>query len=259
MNRKLKVLDLFSGIGGFSLGLERTGGFETVAFCEIAEFQRQILTRHWPGVPIYNDVKTLTADKLATDGVTRVDLICAGWPCQDASKANCVWGNRLGIHGERTGLLSEICRLACELEQPVILLENTADILEWLGDILGALAEIGYDAEWHCIPAGAVGAPHYRDRFWIVAVPSSERLQGVGVFAKCQQAGGVKSAWGAAAGRAYKALSNPGWHEDEPTFCRVDDGVPGNVDIEALGNAVVTQIPELIAHAVLASMQDAAE
>jgi DNA (cytosine-5)-methyltransferase 1 len=80
----LKVLDLFSGIGGFSLGLERTGGFETVAFCEIEPFCRLVLAKHWPKVPIYEDVRTLSADTLRRDGLA-VDVICGGFPCQDIS------------------------------------------------------------------------------------------------------------------------------------------------------------------------------
>ena len=76
--RKLRVLDLFSGIGGFSLGLERTGGFETVAFCEIEEFPRKVLAKHWPGAPIFEDVC-----KLKGEDVGAIDVICGGFPCQD--------------------------------------------------------------------------------------------------------------------------------------------------------------------------------
>lgn len=247
---KLKVLDLFSGIGGFSLGLERTGGFKTVAFCEIEEFPRKVLKKHWPEVPCYHDVKELTAERLAADGI-RADVIAAGFPCQDASKANSVWGDRLGIHGERTKLFSEILRLADELGRPTLILENATGILEWMGEILGGLAEIGYDVEWHCIPAAAIGAPHYRDRIWLVADCSSKRQQGVGVFGKCEQESKIASAWGSVTGAAYKNISMPGWHEDEPQILRVDDGVPGCVDIASLGNAVVPQIPELIGRAIL--------
>jgi DNA (cytosine-5)-methyltransferase 1 len=82
--KKLRVLDLFSGIGGFSLGLERTGGFETVALCEIEEYPRRVLQKHWPKVPIYHDVRELTADTLRRDGIA-VDVICGGFPCQDLS------------------------------------------------------------------------------------------------------------------------------------------------------------------------------
>ena len=107
---KLRVLDLFSGIGGFSLGLDRTGGFETVAFCEIESFPRRVLAKHWPEVPCYDDVRTLTAARLAADGIT-VDAICGGFPCQDISNA----GLRAGIEGERSGLWSEYARLIGEI------------------------------------------------------------------------------------------------------------------------------------------------
>ncbi|WP_334625639.1 DNA cytosine methyltransferase [Rhizobium johnstonii] len=108
---KLKVLDLFSGIGGFSLGLERTGGFSTVAVCEIDEFCRRLLSRRFPNARQYDDVRTLTAERLAHDGIHRVNVITGGFPCQDVSNA----GKRAGIEGSRSGLWSEIHRLAGEL------------------------------------------------------------------------------------------------------------------------------------------------
>jgi len=164
---KLRVLDLFSGIGGFSLGLERTGGFETVAFCEIEDFPRRVLAKHWPDVPCYRDVRELTAERLAADGIA-VDVICGGFPCQDISTA----GKGAGLAGERSGLFYEIARLVSELAPRFIILENVAALLgRGLGDILGTLAALGFDAEWHCIPASALGAPHRRDRIWIVAYP----------------------------------------------------------------------------------------
>ena len=97
----LKVLDLFSGIGGFSLGLERAG-FETVAFCEIEEYPRKVLKKHWPDVPIYEDVRDVTAERLRADGIFP-DVITGGFPCQDISLA----GKQAGIDGERSGLWSE--------------------------------------------------------------------------------------------------------------------------------------------------------
>lgn len=161
MTDKLRVLDLFAGIGGFSLGLERTGGFETAAFCEIDPFCRRVLARHWPEVPQYEDVRTLTAKRLAADGITGIDVITGGFPCQDISVA----GRAAGLAGERSGLFYEIARLVSELEPRYVILENVAALLgRGLSDVLGALAEIGYDAEWHCIPASYVGAPHIRDR-----------------------------------------------------------------------------------------------
>jgi DNA (cytosine-5)-methyltransferase 1 len=161
----LRVLDLFSGIGGFSLGLERTGGFKTVAFCEIEPFPRRVLAKHWPEVPCYHDVRELTAERLATDGIG-VDVICGGFPCQDISVA----GKGAGMAGERSGLWSEFARLIGELQPRYAIVENVSALLSrGLADVLGDLAALGYDAEWHCIPASAVGAPHRRDRIWIIA------------------------------------------------------------------------------------------
>lgn len=160
---KLRVLDIFSGIGGFSLGLERTGGFETVAFCEIDPFCRRVLAKHWPNVRQFEDVT-----KLRGKDVGPVDVICGGFPCQDISHA----GKGAGLAGQRSGLWREYHRLIDELRPVYVLVENVAALLgRGLDRVLGDLAEIGYDAEWHCIPASAVGAPHLRDRIWIIAYP----------------------------------------------------------------------------------------
>src|SRR5512139_1178725 len=101
----LRVLDLFSGIGGFSLGLERAG-MRTVAFCEIDPYARAVLRKHWPDVPCYEDVRTLTADRLAGDGI-HPTVITAGFPCQDISVA----GKGAGLAGARSGLWREVARL----------------------------------------------------------------------------------------------------------------------------------------------------
>ncbi len=160
MAAKLKVLDLFSGIGGFSLGLERTGGFETVAFCEIDPFCRRVLAKHWSSVPCFEDVTTLRGEDVGT-----VDVICGGFPCQDISSA----GLGAGLDGARSGLWSEFARLIGELRPRFILVENVAALLgRGIDRVLGDMAALGYDAEWHCIPASAVGALHRRDRVWIV-------------------------------------------------------------------------------------------
>ena len=190
MGKKLKVLDLFAGIGGFSLGLDRAtlegaeyDGFTTVAFCEIEDFPRRVIAKHWPNVPCYRDVRELTADKLAADGIA-IDVICGGFPCQDISTA----GKGAGLAGERSGLWSEIARLVGELRPRFVIVENVAALLgRGLGDVLGDLASIGYDAEWHCIPASAVGAPHRRDRVWIVAYSGHGAARGWTVTTKAEQ------------------------------------------------------------------------
>jgi DNA (cytosine-5)-methyltransferase 1 len=167
----LKVLDLFSGIGGFSLGLERTGGFQTVGFCEIEPYCQAVLRKHWPEVPIYDDVRKLSVGRLASDGI-EPDVICGGFPCQDISVA----GKGEGIEGERSGLWSEFARLIGEIRPRFAIVENVSNLLgRGLDRVLGDLAALRFDAEWHCIPASAVGAPHRRDRIWIVAYPDRGR------------------------------------------------------------------------------------
>ena len=258
---KLRTLDLFSGIGGFSLGLERTGGFETVAFCEIEDFPRRVLAKHWPNVPCYSDVCELTGERLAADGIA-VDVICGGFPCQDISLA----GRGAGLGGQRSGLWSEIARLAGELRPRFLVLENVSALLgRGLERVLGELAAIGYDAEWECLGAHAVGAPHIRDRVWIVAYPRGEQHQGDSV-ALCGTNSGQFSRADTCIGRhwlasgkvssgRHGAFYGDGW-AIEPALDRVANGVPSRVDrLRALGNAVVPQIPELIGRAILASLE----
>ena len=243
---KLRVLDLFSGIGGFSLGLERTGGFETVAFCEIEEFPRRVLAKHWPKVPCYHDVRELTADSLAADGIA-VDVICGGFPCQDISLA----GLGAGLDGARSGLWTEYARLVGELRPEYVLVENVAALLgRGLDRILGDLAALGYDAEWHCIPASALGALHRRDRLWIVAYPQRDQQS------RCQPC-----FW--PFGRMGRVEQSMAWDMDWQValskFRGMDDGFPRSVaSTDGYRNAVVPQIPELIGNAILASMQVAA-
>lgn len=117
----MKVLDLFSGIGGFSLGLERAG-FETVAFCEIDKYAQQVLNKHWPKVKLYEDVREITADRLLRDGI-RLDIITGGFPCQDISLA----GKQKGIQGERSGLWSEVARIISEVRPRYAIMENVTN------------------------------------------------------------------------------------------------------------------------------------
>lgn len=257
---KLRVLDLFSGIGGFSLGLERTGGFETVAFCEIEEFPRRVLKKHWPEVPIYNDVRTLTADVLARDGIT-VDVITGGFPCQDISLA----GAQEGIgEGTRSGLYREVIRLTSEIRPQLVIMENVAALLSgprdkpgsWLGRILGDLAALGYDAEWHGIRARTVGLPQERDRVWILAYPNKVGRQAPFFETPLINKAGAFREWeqvelcGTRSGNVRWLPISRNW--------RVDNGAPTQLDIartECIGNAVVPQIPEMIGRAILEAMK----
>lgn len=244
MTEKLKVLDLFSGIGGFSLGLERTGGFKTVAFCEIESSPRAVLAKHWPEVPCYEDVRTLTAGKLAADGIYP-DVIVGGFPCQDLSTS----GSRKGLDGERSGLWYEFARLISEVRPKFVIVENSPELLDgWIGNVLGPLAALGFDAEWHCIPASHVGAPHGRDRVWIIAYPSSLGQS---------QPGGYFNAVHPApdAYREADTVVELFRRGAVPFVCERHDGVSAGMakhQLTALGNAVVPQIPELIGQAILA-------
>lgn len=241
----LRVLDLFSGIGGFSLGLERTGGFQTVAFCEIDRTCRSILAKHWPDVKVYADVKEVGAARLTADGIT-CDVVCGGFPCQDLSYA----GRGAGLAGARSGLWSEYARIICELRPMYVIVENvTALLARGLGTVLGDLAKIGYDAWWDCLPASTFGAPHQRDRVYLVAYPNGIRwslpfLSGLGK---------QFTSWAPDFGSARMEY----WDGEEicpPLTVRVVDGVPSKVDdlaVSKLGNAVVPLIIQQIGEVVL--------
>jgi DNA (cytosine-5)-methyltransferase 1 len=235
MNEKLRVLDLFSGIGGFSLGLERTGGFETAAFCEIDPFCRQVLAKHWPDVPCHEDIRNLIGDDIG-----QTDIITAGFPCQPFSSAATTQGSRRGIEDSRF-LWPDIHRLVCETRARWLLLENVEGVRtisggRALGVILSDLAAIGYAAEWHSLDCSLLGAPHSRKRFFLMAYPNSRIQLGCAVYAE-----------------------TPGSSPDEgghwahiPRNTGVDDGLSGRMDrLRALGNAVVPQVVEVIGHAIL--------
>lgn len=243
--RKLSVLSLFAGIGGFDLGLERTGGFETVAFCEIDPFCRRVLAKHWPGVPCHHGVSTLRGSDVGP-----IDVITGGFPCQDISPA----GTKAGLSGERSGLWREFARLIGELRPRFVIVENSAALLDrGMGDVLGDLAALGFDAEWHCIPASALGAPHIRDRVWIVAYANE---------------GGRRAPWAGEMEAApadclitSRELSEarsraPDW-PNRSDIPGIADGLPDIVDRGAsIGNSLLPQIPELIGNAILASLHD---
>lgn len=233
---KLRVLSLFAGIGGFDLGLQRTGGFRTVAFCEIEPFARRVLRKHWPEVPIYEDVCELTAARLQSDG-TFPDVIVGGFPCQDISLA----GRMAGLDGAKSGLWGEMARLVAECLPRFVIIENSPVLRSrGLEQMLGTFDALGYDAEWHCLPLNAFGAPHRRDRVWIIAYPASL---------------GDGPSQGQVQARRNFLEHNPRW-ASEPPVPRVDDGFPDRVDRhQRLGNAVSPYVLEVIGHAILASLE----
>lgn len=175
---KLKVLDLFSGIGGFAYGLEQTGLYETVAFCEWDKKCQAVLEKHWPSVPKFSDIANLVYleggilhDDLEGSTVfTEVDVITGGFPCQDISLA----GKGAGLEGERSGYWKHYKRLIQEIKPKGVIIENVSALRNrGLDQVLQDLHEIGYDAEWHCITASHLGATHQRDRIWIIAYSHS--------------------------------------------------------------------------------------
>jgi DNA (cytosine-5)-methyltransferase 1 len=260
----MRVLDLFSGIGGFSLGLERAG-MRTVAFCEIDPYCRSVLARHWPDIPCHPDVRTLT-------GIS-ADVICGGFPCQDVSVA----GKRKLLAGERSGLWSEYARLIGEVGPRFVLVENVPGLLSGgMGQVLGDLSDLGYDAEWDVISAAEIGADHLRERVWIVAYPHGLRkLQPQGIFPEIWRRLGDRAQAPATdfdRSRLQERFMHPGVQGEagrdgdgqdaavdaggavEPHLVRRLHGIPNRVDrIKALGNSVVPQIPEIIGRAIMNS------
>lgn len=281
----MKVLDLFSGIGGFSLGLERAG-METVAFCEVDKHAQKVLKNHWPKVPIFEDVRDLSFLDFEEG---EIDLICGGFPCQDISVA----GPKKGLAGKRSGLWFEYWRLINEIRPKYVIIENVANLRNLgLARVLKDLRAIGYNAEWHIISACSIGAPHRRERIWIIAYSMFSGLQGHGGHGGPGEARKTRMEGEARSG-AMRPLkkgfvtypddirlgpaSSPAQEKQEwrsktaarfrplfrqifsvePAICRGNDGFPRGVDgprkqqIKQLGNAVVPQIPQTIGEAIL--------
>lgn len=288
---KMKVLDLFSGIGGFSLGLHRAG-METVAFCEIEPYPQAVLRKNFPGVPIYDDVRTLTAERLRADGIDRIDLVCGGFPCQPFSVA----GKQQGKDDHRH-LWPEMFRIIQEAKPTWVIGENVAGFVEMaLCEVSADLEGAGYEVQPFIIPACAVNAPHRRDRIWIVGYSkhnglsaaterriafktSDNNTEGQNQTGKlagtsrpecnenvadseCQRQQGQRQPL-----RSFNSTQNPigkadwfiGCSENrntnwdiEPELDRVADGIPDRMErLKGLGNAVVPQIPEIIGRAIM--------
>lgn len=278
---KLTFGSLFAGIGGFDLGLERAG-MTCKWQVEIDDYASKVLAKHWPDVVRHDDVRTAGANNLEP-----VDLICGGFPCQDVSFA----GKGEGLAGKRSGLWAEYARIVSELRPRFVLVENVAALRSrGLGRVLGDLATLGYDTDWDCIPAAAFGAPHIRDRVWIIAHSRDEgpgRWGGRTPTVATDAGSERREAWGqslgdgkevasAAAGSAHLANANgerqlqpqgifpdewgwpgdAGWWATEPDVGRVAYGVPKRVDrLRCLGNAVVPQVVEWIGRRIVEAAQ----
>lgn len=172
---RINYLDLFSGIGGFALGLQMAGfEFNEHFYSEIDDYAIKVYRKHYPRAKALGSITDVRGDELGCD----IDIVTAGFPCTDISVA----GKQAGLAGKHSGLFYEIIRLAEIVSPSIIFLENVANLLNIdngnaMGEVLRALAEVGYDAEWHCVPASHVGAPHRRDRIWIVAYSSKSRCR----------------------------------------------------------------------------------
>jgi DNA (cytosine-5)-methyltransferase 1 len=247
-----KIGSLFSGIGGFELGLERAIPAETIWQVEQEKFCQSILKKHWPKAKIYDDVRNITKDNVGP-----VDILCGGFPCQDISIA----GKTKGLKGEKSGLWWEMWRIISELRPRIIVLENVSNIIRLGGrEVAGSLAQIGYDAEWTTIRASDFGAPHRRERWFCVAYPNSKSqpsrpklstpLEGISSHPK--RFNGQVSIKGKHPS-IQKFRSNGAewnfWKEGpvESPLCHVDDGIPNRVArLKALGNAIVPQCSQWI-------------
>lgn len=245
MIQPLRVLDLFSGIGAFSLGLERSGAGTPVAFCDADPYCRQVLARHWPNIPCFDDIRTLAAADLKARGI-KVNAICGGFPCQDISYA----GPGAGLRGNRSGLWSEFARLIGELEPDYVLVENVAALLDrGLGDVLGTLSDLGFDAEWSTVSACSLGATHMRRRVFIVAYANGVNgRQGIrNSTPQCDWTVPPVSGFTGARACAQARVEDP-----SELYRGADDVACGMDRNHAVGNSIYWPIPELIGRAVIA-------
>ena len=282
----LKILDLFSGIGGFSLGLEATGHFETKAFCEIEPYCQQILKKHWPEVPIFNDIRTLKGTDIGT-----IDIITGGYPCQPFSVA----GKQKAEQDPRH-LWPEYFRLIQELKPTWVIGENVSGHIKLgLDSVLEDLASEGYSTRAFSISAASIGANHKRERVWTVAY--SESIRKTSIRRETESKHDIRNSWMESERSSYrqpehqtlqdvaytKSISRneheidrehgktlvqeisgnrgsiPGkstWWSSEPRVGRVAHGIPKRVDrLKSLGNAVVPHIPYYIGQAIIESYQ----
>lgn len=249
--KKITVGSCFSGIGGLELGLEWTGGFETKWQIEIDPYATRVLEKHWSHAKRETDIRTV--NKLES-----VDLICGGFPCQDVSRA----GKRAGITGDRSSLYRELLRTVRMVRPKFTLMENVGALLDdGMGVVLGDMAETGEDVEWDCISACEFGAPHTRERVFILAYPSGKPVSfRIFDWDGANARGGwyskeVRSEdWAIMETRteAHRRIRENSQWVSEPKIPRMAHGIPEVLDqVRCLGNAVVPQVAQKIGEMIL--------
>ncbi|HHQ2481045.1 TPA: DNA cytosine methyltransferase [Bacillus cereus] len=228
----MKMLDLFSGIGGISLAAD-WAGIETTAFCEIEPFNQKILNKHWPKVPIFSDIRTLTKQSLEERGVDvgTISIVAGGFPCQPYSVA----GKQRGQEDDRD-LWPEMFRVIEEIRPTWVVGENVANFANMeLDRTLFNLESIGYQGKSFIIPACSVGAEHRRDRVFVVAYSDSKFMERS--FKKKVQ--GECSLQREFHTRSITQIRDRS-DSFEPKLLRNFNGIPNGVDrLRSLGNAVV--------------------
>ena len=286
----LRHLDLFSGLGGFSLGLEATGGFETVAFCDIEKFPLKVLKKHWPNVKQYKDIKELTYEQIKEDTLAPIDIITGGYPCQPFSVA----GSQLGEKDKRH-LWPDMFRIIKECRPTWVIGENVGGHIKLgLDTVLQDLESEGYSVRTFSISASSIGANHQRERVWVIGHADVEDTR--------QHVRGIESSWDTeslrprtseetewttnpdqinGSGQGAEAMGESSdtysqrlqgrrseqqlqkdeterpsswerWWQFEPDVGRVANGVPQRVDrLKGLGNSLVPAIPYMIGHSIL--------
>lgn len=247
----ITVGSLFTGIGGLDLGLERAG-MRVVWQCEIDDYATRVLEKRWPDVPRHRDVRGVGAHSLP-----EVDLICGGFPCQPHSTA----GKRAGAADDRD-LWPEYARLIRELRPRWVLAENVPGLLStdagrFFGTVLRDLATLGYDAEWSVLSACALGAPHTRERLFIVAHANGtggerRRQCARGATLPRQDTAPIRASWAAQVEGLVEVAKQRSTFQRRVR--RGADGLPSRlVQLRGLGNAVVPAAAQLLGRYIIES------
>lgn len=252
----MNVLSLFAGIGGIELGLERAG-MKTVGQVELSKWCQQVLAKHWPDVPRHDNVLT-TPEWWASQERPKVDLVCGGFPCQPFS----LGGKRLGMADERW-MWPAMATVVRAVRPRYVLVENVSALVRdarAFGAVLGDLHALGFDAEWATLRASDFGAPHGRERVYVVAYPPGEH----GIAWDRMGSGGERTTPLTVGGLSGLAVPErrreaAAWLAREPRVDRLVDGVPRQVDrIRGAGNAVVPQVAEHIGRLIMQQQEAAA-